>query len=170
MTLSSHPIADRRQPPRWLLLLLLSVIVVSLCFRFTHLERRFYWNDEAVTGLRTAGYQIGDFKSQFDNRIIDFRDLQVFQQPKPGAGLDATIQSLAIEDAKHPPLYSILVWNWRRIFGDSLLGIRTFSTIISLFIFPAVYWLTWELFASPPVAAIATILVALSPVQLLYAQ
>jgi uncharacterized membrane protein len=170
MIVSSQPIADRRQQPRWLLLLLLSVIVVSICFRFTHLERRFYWNDEAVTGLRTAGYQIGDFKSQFDNRIIDFSDLQIFQQPKPGAGLGATIQSLAIEDAKHPPLYSIIVWIWRRLFGDAILGIRILSVIISLFLFPAVYWLTWELFASRPIAALATAFVALSPVHLLYAQ
>jgi uncharacterized membrane protein len=172
MNHSSVPVTDRWQlkSSRWLWLLLLLVVVLSTCLRFTQLDGRYYWNDEAVTGLRTAGYQIGDFKSQFDNRLIDWRDLQVFQQPKPGAGLDATIQSLAIEDAKHPPLYSILVWHWRRIFGDSLLGIRAFSVIISLLSFPAVYWLTWELFASPPVAAIATIFVALSPVQLLYAQ
>jgi uncharacterized membrane protein len=172
MNPSSYQATDRfrLKSSRWLWRLLLLVVVISTCLRFTHLDGRYYWNDEAVTGLRTSGYQIGDFKRQFDNRLIDWRDLQTFQQPKPGAGIDATIQSLAIEDAKHPPLYSILVWTWRRICGDSLLGIRAFSVIISLLTFPAVYWLTWELFASPPVAAIATLFVALSPVQLLYAQ
>lgn len=167
---SSPNSLQKRRLPRWLTWLLVALVMLGVGWRFTNLPGRYYWNDEAVTGLRTSGYFIDDFKRQFDNRVIAFGDLQVFQRAKPGSNLANTVQSLAIEDAKHPPLYSILVWAWKRIFGESLLGVRAFSALISVLILPAVYWFGVELFGSSLVGWLSMTLVALSPVHLLYAQ
>jgi uncharacterized membrane protein len=156
--------------PRWLAWVLVGLVVLGIGWRLTNLSGRYYWNDEAVTGLRTSGYLIDDFKNQFDNRVVKFGDLQRFQRAKPGSDLNNTVRSLAIEDAKHPPLYSILVWGWKRIFGESLAGVRAFSAVIGVLVLPAVYWLGMELFGSRAVSGLATALVALSPVHLLYAQ
>ncbi|MBW4548934.1 MAG: hypothetical protein KME25_31705 [Symplocastrum torsivum CPER-KK1] len=55
-------------------------------------------------------------------------------------------------------------------FGDSVAVRRSLSAFISLLSFPAIYWLCLELFESSLTGAIAIGLIAISPIQLLYAQ
>ncbi|WP_232285783.1 glycosyltransferase family 39 protein [Crocosphaera chwakensis] len=106
----------------------------------------------------------------FTGDILEPKQLQYYLQNHPHKMLGDTLKVLAIEDPHHPPLYYILVRVWRQLFGDSVTVIRSFSVWVSLFFFPAIYWLSWQLFKQPIVSAISVGLIAVSPFYILYAQ
>nr|WP_243397430.1 hypothetical protein [Crocosphaera subtropica] len=56
------------------------------------------------------------------------------------------------------------------MFGDSRTVIRSFSVWVSLLFFPAIYWLSWQLFKQHIVSGISLGLIAISPFYILYAQ
>ncbi|MBE9030318.1 glycosyltransferase family 39 protein [filamentous cyanobacterium LEGE 11480] len=155
---------------RWVTQLVLVLVIVSSIFRFTNLDGRFYWHDESMTSIRTAGQNPELIRSQLDNRLVEFQDLQKFQHRDPTSNVGEMVNLLAVQDAKHPPFYFMLVWAWRQIFGDSITAIRLFSAVISLLIFPALYWLGLELFANTTIATMMMGVVAFSPIHLLFAQ
>ncbi|WP_341476158.1 hypothetical protein [Crocosphaera subtropica] len=64
----------------------------------------------------------------------------------------------------------MLVRTWRQLFGDSRTVIRSFSVWVSLLFFPAIYWLSWQLFKQHIVSGISLGLIAISPFYILYAQ
>jgi uncharacterized membrane protein len=97
-------------------------------------------------------------------------DLQKYQQINPDRNLADTLHSLATEDPQHPPTYYILARYWAQYFGSSVTAMRSLAAVISLLVFPAIYWLAWELFESPAVAGIAIALFAISPYHILFAQ
>ncbi|NJN31176.1 MAG: hypothetical protein HC824_12650 [Synechococcales cyanobacterium RM1_1_8] len=169
-------ISPARRPPRWLASLAVSLLIFGIGLRFTQLDGKFHWNDEIITALRTAGHTIWDFKgSYFDDRIIPFSDVQYFQQIKPGSSFQDTVDGLAVEDAKHTPLYFVIARAGRLLFGQffetPVAGLRAVSAALSLLIFPSLYWFCRELFPKlPAVAPVALGIFALSPVHLLYAQ
>jgi uncharacterized membrane protein len=67
-----------------------------------------------------------------------------------------------------PPLYYTLLKAWNAIFGETELAGRGFSALVSVLAVPVIYRLARE-FALPGTALLAAALVALSPMQLLYA-
>ncbi|MDJ0732658.1 MAG: glycosyltransferase family 39 protein [Nostocaceae cyanobacterium] len=81
-----------------------------------------------------------------------------------------TVNYLITSDPQHPPLYYVMARLWTQVFGDSPTGVRSLSAIMSLLIFPSVYWLCLELFKSPIVGWIGMALIAVSPLQILFAQ
>ncbi len=158
--------------PNWLRLLIIVVLVVGVFFRFLNLDGKVYWHDETYTSLRISGYTDAEVTQQiFNGRVITREAFAKFQRPNPEKGLSDTIKSLAIEDPQHPPLYYVIARIWVQIFGNSVTAIRSLSALISLLVFPCVYWLCRELFTVPlslPYLAIA--LIAISPIQMIYAQ
>jgi uncharacterized membrane protein len=158
--------------PNWLRFLIVVVLVVGVFFRFFNLDGKVYWHDETYTSLRISGYTAQEVKEQiFNNRVVTRDTFTKFQSLNPEKGLGDTLKSLAIEDPQHPPLYYIMARLWAQLFGTSVTAIRSLSAIISLLVFPCVYWLCWELFDVPlslPYLAIA--LMAISPIHLIYAQ
>jgi uncharacterized membrane protein len=121
--------------------------------------------------LRISGYTTKEVHQQlFDGRVIHREDLQKYQRPNPEKTFSDTINSLIQEDPQHPPLYYAIAWAWVRIFGYSVATIRSLSAVISLLVFPSMYWLCWELFGTSLVGWVAIALVAVSPFQLMYAQ
>ncbi len=158
--------------PNWLRLLIIVVLVVGVFFRFLNLDGKVYWHDETYTSLRISGYTSAEVKQQiFNGRVITKEAFAKFQRPNPELGLSDTIKSLAIEDPQHSPLYYVIARFWVQIFGNSVTAIRSLSALISLLVFPCVYWLCRELFTVPlslPYLAIA--LIAISPIHLIYAQ
>lgn len=174
-SVSDRPSSQRS--PRWLMPVVVALLIFGIGLRFTNLDGKFFWNDEVVTGMRTAGHWIGDFKhNYFDNRIIPFSDVQYFQRLKPGSSFQDTVDGLAVEDAKHTPLFFVIARAWRlvtepRIFDSPIVALRSLSAAISLFLFPSLYWFCRELFPNHSLAPkIALGFFALSPVHLLYAQ
>ena len=153
----------------WLLIII--VLVLGVFFRFVNLDHKVYWHDEAYTSLRISGYTSTEVVQQvFNGQVIGISDLQKYQRPNPEKGLVDTIKSLAIEDAQHPPLYYLMVRFWVQLFGNSVAVTRSLSALISLLVFPCVYWLCLELFESPLVGGIAITLIAVSPFHVLYAR
>ncbi len=160
-----------RFSPLWLRVLLLTVLVLGVFFRFVNLDRKAYWYDETVTSLRISGHAKREFTQQMANgQVRGLEDLRRYQRVDPEKSVMATIQSLAIRNPEHPPLYYVLARLWAGVMGNSVAAVRSLSAVIGLLALPCTYWVSRELFESPLVAWLATALVAISPFQVLYAQ
>ena len=96
--------------------------------------------------------------------------MQIYQQPNSERSIIDTIESLAKEDSQHPPLYYIIARFWEQVFGSELAVKRSLPALISLLVFPCLYYLAYSLFRSQITAWIAVGIVAISPFQTLYAQ
>lgn len=159
-------------PPTWLKILVISLIGVGIFFRFAHLEKRIYCCDESWTSVAISGHTIAELKQEVFRHqgIVPITSFDKYQHINPERGVADTVNYLITSDPQHPPLYYVMVRLWAQVFGDSSTGVRSLSAIISLLIFPSVYWLCLELFESPSVGWVAMALVAVSPLQLYFAQ
>lgn len=156
---------------KWLRILIILVLVLGVFFRFANLGLKVYWEDEAFTSLRISGYTETELLQQvFDGHEIGVEDLHKYQQPNPEKSVIDTIKGLAVEEPQHTPLYFILVRLWVQLFGDSVAITRSLSAVISLLVFPSIYWLCRELFNSPLTGWVAVTLMAVSPFHVVYAQ
>ncbi|HAT13505.1 MAG TPA: hypothetical protein DCS91_07955 [Microcoleaceae bacterium UBA11344] len=164
---------NSQNPPldKWLRFLIVVVLVMGIFFRFVNLDRKFYWIDETYTSLRVSGYTEAEMLKQISyQKIISPSDLQKYQQINSEKTLTDTLNSLATEDPQHPPLYYILARYWAQWFGSSVTAMRSLAAVISLLVFPSIYWLAWELFESANVAWMAIAIFAISPYHILFAQ
>src|SRR5437899_1410529 len=118
------------------------LLALGLFFRFANLDKKVYWLDEILTSFRLSGYSAQELRNDLlGRREITVQDIQKYQHIHPERSLLHTIGSLAVEDPKQPPLYFILARLWAELFGDSIRAIRSLSALISLFVFPGLYWL-----------------------------
>jgi uncharacterized membrane protein len=157
--------------PNWLLILLAIILTLGVVFRFANIDKKIYWHDESYTTIRTTGYQAKEIADTiFQNRLLSTTELGKFQQLKPESNVFDTIQSLAKEDPQHPPLYFMISRYWEKIFGFSPVSSRSLAIVFSLLSLPFIYYLSLELFASKLTAILAVILLALSPVDIIFAQ
>ncbi|MBE9125737.1 MULTISPECIES: glycosyltransferase family 39 protein [unclassified Coleofasciculus] len=158
-------------PPVWLRYLIIAVLGLGIFFRGVNLDGKVFWGDEVVTLLRISGYTQAEFVQQLPyNQVISIEELQKYQRPKPESNVSDTIGSLIAEDPLQPPLYFAIGRFWVDGFGSSPTAIRSLSVLLSLLVFPCLYWLCQELFESPLVGWIAIALFAISPFHVLYAQ
>ncbi len=147
-----------------------ALIILGIALRFYHLDHKVYWLDETFTALRVSGYSATELVDLLPkNQVITIAEFQQYYHPSPERTFNQVSQALA-SNAEHTPLYFILVRFWRAWFGSSIAATRSLSALISLFAFPAIYWLCRELFPSPKTAWLAMGLLAVSPFQILYAQ
>lgn len=157
--------------PSWLRFFIIVLFVLGLIFRFVNIEQKIFWFDEVVTSIRTAGYTEAEVVNHLSGQsILRVDDLQQYQKINPEKSAVDTLKSLAAEDPQHSPLYYLITRVWRQILGSSVAVIRSLSLWFSLLVFPAIYWLCLELFASPLVGIVAGVIVAVSPFHMLYAQ
>ncbi|MEG5139090.1 MULTISPECIES: glycosyltransferase family 39 protein [unclassified Microcoleus] len=164
---------NSHNPPldKWLRFLIIAVLAIGILFRFGNLDRKFYWIDETYTSLRVSGYTEAAMLKQISYQKITLpSDLQKYQQINAGKTLTDTLHSLVTEDPQHPPLYYILARFWAQWFGTSVAAMRSLAAVISLLVFPAIYWLAWELFESSAVGWMAIAIFAISPYHILFAQ
>jgi len=146
-------------------------ILAGLGFRLWHIDHKVYWHDEAYSTFRAAGYLRGEIdQSLYQGEPLTAPDLQVFQRLKPGSTYGDTLRSLVLEDPQHPPVYFFMARGWMRWFGNSILASRLLPVLISLGSLPLMYLLAGELFRDRATAWIATAFLALSPVDILFAQ
>ncbi|NEP09709.1 MAG: hypothetical protein F6K14_05685 [Symploca sp. SIO2C1] len=135
-------------PPPWWRFFILTLLVLGIFFRFVNIDKKVYWHDEVYTSIRISGYtgdEVG--REIFTGQVIGAKELQKYQQLSPEKGLDDTIKALA-GHPEHPPLYYLMARMWVQLFGSSVAVIRSLSAIVSLLVFPCIYWLCWELFHS----------------------
>jgi len=158
-------------PRNWVGFLIIAVLVIGIFFRFANLDGKFYWIDETYTSLRVSGYTEAEIIKQISyQKITSPSDLQKYQQINSEKSLSDTLNSLATEDPQHPPLYYVLARHWAQWFGSSVAAMRSLAAVISLLVFPAIYWLAWELFESSAVAWMAIAIFAISPYHIIFAQ
>jgi uncharacterized membrane protein len=145
------------------------LVLAGSAARFIHLDRHFYFHDEAATSLRISGYTAADFGRAVTGREITAAQIQPFQR-NTDRGLADTVHSLAVNDPQHPPLFFILARLWAGVAGASITSLRALSALFSLLALACAGWLVRELFGSWRTTWIAVALLAISPFQLLYAQ
>ena len=169
----TQSLTDELRPAslNWLRLVLLALLALGICFRFTALDRKIYWHDEVYTSFRAAGFTRGEIdQTLFQNRFVEVPELQKFQSIKPDSSSLDTLRSLVTEDPQHPPLYFVTARYWMQQFGSSIFASRLLPALISLVSLPLIYGLAMELFLSRPTALLATAFLALSPFDMLFAQ
>lgn len=156
---------------KWLKIIALVMVGLGVCFRLANLDGKVYWIDEVATSRRIAGYPTQELIREIaDARVVGMEDLSKYYRLPPSNPISATAHSLATEAPQSPPLYFTLVRLWVDLFGNTIPVIRALSAILSLLIFPAIFWLCLELFKSPGAAWIGMMIVAVSPFHVLYAQ
>jgi uncharacterized membrane protein len=156
---------------KWLKLSLMIVLTLGIFFRFVNLDQKPYWHDEIYTSLRVSGDRaVEAVHDLYSDRVIDVETVLKYQHPSLESNVIDTVKGLATEEPQHPPLYYVLARFWAEHFGSSITAMRSLPALISLFAFPAMYWLCWELFASPLVGGLAIALLAVSPIYIRYAQ
>ncbi|WP_382183895.1 glycosyltransferase family 39 protein [Halovenus salina] len=69
----------------------------------------------------------------------------------------------------HPPLYNVFMWGWVRLAGISEVSMRFTSVLFSVATLPVAYLLVRKLF-DRPTAAVTVAFLAISPLQIWYAQ
>ncbi|MBD2328645.1 glycosyltransferase family 39 protein [Alkalinema sp. FACHB-956] len=146
-------------------------LILAICFRFLHLDRKVYWHDEVYTSLVITAHP-GRYltKDLFTGKIVQAKDLLTYQHFAPSLTLQDMLVRKGLEDAQHPPLYYLLIYAGAKLGGTSIAFIRGLSAFLSLAIFPALYWLCLELFGSAVYGWVAIGVFAVSPVHLIYAQ
>ena len=173
---SKRPLAKDRGwqiPPKPWRFLMVTVLVIGIFFRFANLDNKVFWFDENGTIFKISGYTIEEWRSvknKLNGQIISVEDFSNSYSPNSESNVTDTIKLLALQDSKHTPLYFVMLRLWVDWFGNSATVMRSLSALISLLIFPCIYWLCLELFQSPLVGWIAVALIAVSPFHVLYAQ
>ena len=161
---------SRRLPQGQLFTLIISLLVLGIFFRFTNLDHKVYWHDEVYTSMRSSGYTGSEVRQEvFDGSVIGVEDLQKYQRLSPKKDLSNTIDALT-KNPEHPPLYYLIMRFWMQLFGSSVTATRSLSAVISLLVFPSIYWLSLELFQSSLVGWVAVAIFTISPFHVLYAQ
>ncbi|MBR8828605.1 MAG: glycosyltransferase family 39 protein [Gomphosphaeria aponina SAG 52.96 = DSM 107014] len=156
-------------PPSWLRFLVIILLVLGVFFRFTNLDQKVYWFDEIMTSVKIGAYTDYDVEA-FNGQIISVKELnQKYNTLDPEITVIDTIKNLSVKDPKHTPLYFVMARFWIEWFGSSIAVIRSLSALLSLLLFPCLYWLCLELFQSSLVAWVAMGLIAVSPLHFLYA-
>ena len=153
----------------WTTIFIMIVLLLGVYLRFNHLDAKTYWIDEVHTSLRASGYSRTEFVAQAPRgKIVGIEELHKFQRLTPERNFIAGIK--AISSSEHSPLYYALTRVAMELFGSSINVTRGVAAFLSLFLFPSIYWLARELFNSSLISLTVTALVAVSPLQILYAQ
>ncbi|MCW5313575.1 hypothetical protein GTQ43_07045 [Nostoc sp. KVJ3] len=151
--------------------LTIAILVTGIFFRFVNIDRKIYWNDEVYSSLRISGYLESDMNQQLrDGHLLTIEDLHKYQYPNSEKGTVDTIKGLIAEESQVVPLYFVMLRFWVEWFGNSIAVTRSFSAFISLLTFPCLYWLCKELFDSSLIGWMSIVLIAISPLHVLYAQ
>lgn len=145
-------------------------MLLGICFRFLHLDRKVYWHDEAFTSLSLSGHSVEEVIRQGSTAgPVPFAALGRFQRLDPRKSLVDVVRTLTVNEPHLPPLYWVLLWSWAHGLGDSVAAVRGLSAVFSLLTLPLLFWLGRELFGRRT-AWVAVALVAISPFHVLYAQ
>jgi len=171
-------------------LLLLIAIVLGFFFRFWQIDRKVYWIDEVHTSLRSVGYSRSEFVEQVPrDRLLSIDEFHQFQRISPERGWGDSLNALA-QNAEHTPLYYLCSRLAVSLFGSSIAVTRSVAAAFSLLCLPAIYVFCQRLglLASQDdqaqdvqdtkgtepqfrlIGGLAVMLLALSPLQILYAQ
>ena len=153
------------------------IILFGLVLRFTHIDRKVYWLDEAWTSLRISGYSEVNMMTEIQdyylekNSIIKSNNLLKYQSVNSDKDITDVLDSIQQNDPTHTPLYFILARFWNILKGDSSVSTtRYFSAVCGVLFVIFFFILSRQLFENSLAAWIGTSIASISPFFILYAQ
>ncbi|MBT9315602.1 glycosyltransferase family 39 protein [Leptothoe spongobia] len=151
-------------------ILFIVCLLIGIGLRCTNAAHKVYWHDEVYTTIRVLGHSSKAIEEQvLQGATVSAADLQAFQKfPEPRRWSD-TWSALA-SHPEHPPLFYFLERFWVGVFAPSITSFRALAVVFGLLLLPLTYWMGRQLWQDHWAAVIATCLMAVSPIQLLYAQ
>lgn len=145
-------------------------LVLAALLRFHDPGSPWLSHDEVLTLLRSAGYQAGELDTLTAQAgPLTFGSLQTFLKLSPLHPWADTLSAL-VNHPEHPPLYFLMARLVRAGLNDSIAALRQLSGLLSLLALPVLYQLGRQVSGKIGVGAVAVLLGAVSPLQLLYAQ
>jgi uncharacterized membrane protein len=124
--------ASRSVPvARWLRITVTLAVLLGIFFRFYHLDRKVFWEDEILGAVHMLGYTEAEIV-EASPHLKDASAVQHFLHASAPIGhlaLTDTVRSLAIEDPQHPPVYYLATRLWVSLFGSSPAAIRSLSAV-----------------------------------------
>lgn len=155
----------------WFRLLGVTVFALGIFFRISGLGNKIYSHDEVYTSLHAAGYRGGEaFTDLWDGKVKSIDDLQKFLRPNDEMKVIDTLSINALNQPHEAPLFFLIEHYWMRSFGYTPARMRGPAVIFSLLSIPAIYWFSKEMFLSSQVALLSSIIFAISPYEILFAQ
>jgi len=146
-------------------------IVLAAALRCWHLDWKLYGFDENVTSVRASGHTLADLHAfVHDGRRHALSDLSRFSGFDPATSVADVVRSLAREDPQHAPPYFLLERGVAAALGTAIWARRLAPVVFGIALVPAIFWLGVELFEDRRAAALAAVLVAVSPFHVAYAQ
>jgi 4-amino-4-deoxy-L-arabinose transferase-like glycosyltransferase len=121
-------------------LLLVAILAIALAVRLWRIDAQSIWYDE--------GWSI-----------------HLAQESLTGA-----LAQIASPGHTHPPAYYLLLMGWVRLWGSSVLAVRSLSAVLGTLAVWATYGLAWRLYRDQRVALLAALLLALAPAHIVYSQ
>lgn len=152
-----------------MILLAVFALLATSTLRFRDLGHMQLSHDEVYSISRVFGIrhqQLVD--AVHDGKVLTPAELLRFQNAQPGNGLKETLAALK-EHPEHSPLYYLIGWAVSDWSDKPIVALRGASAILSLLLFPAVFWLARELW-DRRYACTALALAAASPLFFLYAR
>ncbi|MEM1252426.1 MAG: hypothetical protein AAGI69_08325 [Cyanobacteria bacterium P01_H01_bin.21] len=151
-------------------ILLIVCLLVGIGLRCTNAAHKVYWHDEVYTTIRVLGHSSETIeRTVLSQPVISASELQALQQFPEQRRWRDTWSALA-RHPEHPPLFYLLERLWVGVFSPSVASFRALAVVFGLALLPLTYWSCWQLWQDRWAGYIAACLMALSPVQLLYAQ
>ncbi len=157
--------------PNKTVVLVVGLVLFGVLLRLYGLEDKIVWHDEVATRVLAAGATMAaQMQGLYHGQVMAVSQVLQYQQVQQATSVLALIVDLARHDPQHPPLYYLLAKLWVDLWGDSVYALRTLSVLFSALSLPAMYWLLRELAASRRAAALALLLMCVSPLFILYGQ
>ena len=145
-------------------------LLLGIGLRCTNAAHKVYWHDEVYTTIRVLGHSGKTIETQILTQAkVSAADLQALQQ-FPETRRWGDTWSALVSHPEHPPLFYVLERLWVGIWGPSVTSFRALAIVFGLGLLPLTYWICQQLWQDHWAGLIGTGLMALSPIQLLYAQ
>lgn len=150
--------------------LLIVCLLVGIGLRCTNAAHKVYWHDEVYTTIRVLGHSGDSIEEKiFTDAVVSASELQTLQQ-FPDSRRWSNTWSALVSHPEHPPLFYLLERLWVGIWGPSITSFRALAIVFGLMLLPLTYWACQQLWQDRWAGLIATCLMAISPIQLLYSQ
>ncbi len=86
------------------------------------------------------------------------------------ASLTDALAQIASPGRTHPPGYYLLLMGWVRLWGSSVVAVRSLSAVLGTLTVWATYGLAWRIYRDRWVGLLAATMLALAPAYIIYAQ
>ncbi|MEM8614033.1 MAG: glycosyltransferase family 39 protein [Cyanobacteria bacterium P01_H01_bin.105] len=151
-------------------ILFIVCLLAGITLRCTNAAHKVYWHDEVYTTIRVLGHSGEAIEAQLLQKpVVSASELQSLQK-FPDSRRWSDTWSALVSHPEHPPLFYLLERLWVGIFSPSITSFRALAIGFGLGVLPLTYWTAQQLWQDHWAGLIATCLMAVSPVQLLYAQ